>query len=151
MSSLSPTVLIFPDDYEFKGDDFDSKWLRPESKEESSLLGYIVSHLSMDSRCLFWRRKTGAGWVLKISKGRWRLAASRFSCWRRASQSCSKKMAFVELMWSKCLNRRQWPRGVLVYVDFSVLSTQERISLYRAMPRTHRARKIRGTHGRTEF
>ena len=47
------SVLIFPDDYEFKGDDFDSKWLRPESKEESSLLGYIVSHLSMDSRCLF--------------------------------------------------------------------------------------------------
>jgi len=47
------------------------KWLRPESKEESSMLGNIVSHLSMDSRCLsWWTRKTGAGWVLKISKGK---------------------------------------------------------------------------------
>ena len=63
--SGSNSVLIVPDV-------LIRKWLRPESKEESSMLGNIVSHLSMDSRCLSWwgTRKTGAGWVLKISKGK---------------------------------------------------------------------------------
>ena len=30
------------------------------------------------------------------------------------------------------LDRRQWPRGVFVYVDFSVSSTQERISFLKS-------------------
>ena len=70
------------------------KWLRPESKEKSSMLGNIVSHLNMDSRCLSWWRKTGAGWVLKISKGKVTTSSiNKISCWRRESQSCSKKMS----------------------------------------------------------